>query len=60
MQSRKTITYKLGVIGKRKGKCCGKWCLDCDFIRRDLIEKCEHEFYECKYCMKCGWNPNEL
>lgn len=30
--------YEIGILGERKGKCCGEWCLDCDFIRRNMPE----------------------
>lgn len=44
MNKKKKLTktqngYKLGIIGQYQGKCCGGWCLDCEFIRRKLKKK---------------------
>lgn len=30
--------YEIGIEGQLDGKCCGSWCLDCDFIRRKVPE----------------------
>ena len=38
--------FAIGIEGQIIGKCCGQWCLDCDFIRRNIdMKKLREEIY---------------